>query len=47
MKISEIEMEEHCKKYACSNCPIAWKCAMFKMLFGYNPKREKCKNENL
>ena len=30
---TELEMEEHCRKYACKDCPISSRCSMFDNLF--------------
>ncbi len=34
------EMTDHCDRYACRDCPISFKCSMFRSIFGYNPKKE-------
>jgi len=34
---TEKQMIEHCKKYPCSTCVIAYKCSMFETIFGYLP----------
>jgi len=34
---TEEEMIKHCDKYACYDCPISYKCKMFKTLFSYFP----------
>ena len=28
------EMEEHCEKYACCECPISFKCSLAMSMFG-------------
>ena len=34
---TEKEMIEHCEKYPCSTCIIAYKCSLFEKIFGYLP----------
>jgi len=36
---TEEEMTEYCEKYSCIVCVIAYKCSLFKALFGYLPEQ--------
>jgi hypothetical protein len=36
---TEKEMEKHCEKYACRECPLNERCPMFKELFKWRGER--------
>jgi len=38
---TEKEMIEHCDKYPCRTCTIAFRCSMFEKLMGYLPEAPK------